>query len=187
MWVLFSSLGELQTFTRDEKYTTTDWDVVADSTFNPTTQDIEKNVATGVITIENKPTKTQNNPPPPQPNFNTTLPQPQTISTTAPSQSVPIGTPIVIEKTGLYSVDGIVGVQGTYGEIMEIGLGKQSPTETEFTQIPATKRSFLNYAGGSDTTALLPLNVGDSLTMILTPLTIGTKNINMATLKAIGL
>ena len=79
------------------------------------------------------------------------------------------------------------GIQGTYGEIMEIGLGKQSPTETEFTQIPATKRSFLNYAGGSDTTALLPLNVGDSLTMILTPLTIGTKNINMATLKAIGL
>ena len=186
MWVLFSSLGKFQTFTRDQKYTTTEWTYIDDSTFNPETQDIEKNVTNGQITVTNR-QPPQRHPSPPQTNFITTLTSPTTINTTAPSQSVPIGTPVVIEKPGIYSIDGLVGIQGTYGEIMDISLGKKSPTETEFVQIPNTKRSFLNYAGGSETTGLMPLDIGDNITMMLTPLTLGTKNINLATLKVIGL
>lgn len=186
MWVLFSSLGKFQTFTRDQKYTTTEWTYVDDSTFDPNIQDIEKNVTTGQINITNRQPSTRQ-PSPPQTNFISTLVNPNTINTTTPSQTIPIGHPIVIEKDGLYSIDGIVGIQGTYGEMMDIAISKTPAGDTTPTEITNSKRSFLNYSGGSDTTTLVPLVVDDTLSLTLTPLTMGSKNITMATLKVIGL
>ena len=181
MWVLFDLVGKFKTYTQDARYTTADWTVVSDSIFNPYTQVIEKNIVTGEITVS--PSPPPQRPSPPQTNFFTYLPSPTTITTSTPSESVPVGIPVVIEKDGLYNIDGLIGITGPYGEIMDFTIQNTPAGTTTPVPYQNSKRTFLNYAGGTSNSTLSILKKNDVIGLTLTPLTGGTKNINMASLK----
>jgi len=124
--------------------------------------------------------------PPPQTNFITNLEAPVSLNMLN-TEFIPLGEPVTIEQDGNYDILGDISIEGTYGELYDIALGKYEEVSGEYIPIDSTVKQFLNYAGGSSTTTIVELEAGDRVSVLLKPVILGVKNITGVVLKIINL
>jgi hypothetical protein len=142
------------------------------------------NAQTQTFTQHSEPPKIH--PTPLQTNFITNLEAPVSLNLLT-TEFIPLGEPVTIERDGTYDIMGDISIEGNYGELFDLALGKYDEVSGEYIPIDGTIKNFLNYAGGASTTTIVELQAGDRVSVLLKPIILGVKNITGVVLKIINL